>query len=267
MVKRTGKVYLVGAGPGDPDLLTVKAARVLGRAGAVVYDRLVSASVLELAPQDAARVYVGKAAGDHHLPQDRINDLLLNLARSGLRVVRLKGGDPLIFGRGSEEARHLQNHGVEFEIVPGITAASGVSAALGLPLTHRGLASGVRYVTGHCRADTDLDLDWKGLADPDTTLVLYMGLANLPQIAGRLMAEGLSPATPVAAVASATTEGQRQAVTTLGNAVSAMAELDLPAPVLFIIGRVVSLADALNWQGLVYEDISAEPVERQTVHA
>ena len=260
------RVYLVGAGPGDPELLTVKAARRLANADVVVYDRLVSPEVLDLVPPGTARIFVGKAAGNHHMPQDEINDLLVRLAKTGHTVVRLKGGDPFVFGRGSEEALHLARHGVPFEVIPGVTAASGISAALGVPLTHRGLASGVRFVTGHRPGDDELDLDWQGLADPDTTLVLYMGLANLPRIAARLIGCGLSPATPAMAVASGTLPGQRQCLGTLENLPTLANELDMRPPVLVVIGQVVRLAGALNWQGLFFEGSLAATDGKRAEH-
>jgi uroporphyrin-III C-methyltransferase len=238
------QVYLVGAGPGDPELLTLKAARLLEQADAVVYDRLVSDAVLDLVPRGAMRVYVGKAMGAHHLSQDEINELLLRLARPGRVVVRLKGGDPFIFGRGSEEAAYLARHGVPFMVVPGITAASGCAAAAGIPLTHRGLATGVRFLTGHCCATRGLDLDWRSLADPKTTLVVYMGLANLPEISAQLIAAGLAAATPAAAIGSGTTERQRVCETTLAKLPEAVTSSSLAAPVLVIIGRVV---EAMAW--------------------
>lgn len=238
----TGCVYLVGAGPGDPELLTVKAARLLNAADVVVYDRLVSAAVLDLVPAGTPRIYAGKAAANHHMPQSEINRLLAALAGAGRRVVRLKGGDPFVFGRGSEEAEYLARAGIAFAVVPGITAASGCAAAIGVPLTHRGLATGVRYVTGHCRAEADLDLNWASLADPDTTLVFYMSLANLPQISTRLMAAGLPGTTPAVAIASGTTRRQRVHVDTLEGLPQAVHEAALTAPVLVVIGRVVALA-------------------------
>ena len=237
-------VYLVGAGPGDPGLLTLKAARVLEQADAVVYDRLVSEAVLDLVPRGAMRIYVGKATGAHHLSQDEINDLLLRLARPGRVVVRLKGGDPFIFGRGSEEAAHLARHRVPFAVVPGITAASGCAAAAGIPLTHRGLATGVRFLTGHCCAGRALDLDWQSLADPNTTLVVYMGLANLPEISARLIAAGLPAATAAALIENGTTSDQRVRATTLAGLPEALTSAGFAAPVLVIIGRVV---EAMAW--------------------
>ncbi len=241
-----GTVYLIGAGPGDPDLLTVKAARLLGLADVVVFDRLVSPAVLELVPAEAARIYAGKASRDHHMMQADINQLLVDLARRNAIVVRLKGGDPFIFGRGSEEAIHLADNGISFEIVPGISAASGCSAYVGIPLTHRGLATGVRYVTGHTQ-DEELDLDWESLADPDTTLVIYMGLANLGEISRRLINAGLPADTPFAAIERGTTPRQRHCVGTLENAVDAIAEAKLGPPCVIVIGRVAAIAGTLAW--------------------
>ncbi|MDX1710311.1 MAG: uroporphyrinogen-III C-methyltransferase [Rhodovibrionaceae bacterium] len=238
----TGRVFLVGAGPGDPDLLTVKALRVLESADAVVYDRLVSPAILSKAPAGATLISVGKQPRHHPVPQDDINALLVRMARAGRCVVRLKGGDPFIFGRGSEEALALKANGIPFEIVPGITAAQGCSAALKTPLTHRGLASGVRYLTGHCRQDRDLDFDWEGLADPDTTLVVYMGLANIRTIAERLIAAGLAGDTPVLLVNNGTTPEQRHLLTRLSDLADEVATLSFLGPVLFIIGKVAALA-------------------------
>lgn len=253
MVSATERVSLVGAGPGDPGLLTLKAAERLRQADVVVYDRLVSPEVLDLVPPGTTRIFVGKSAGRHHVSQDDINDLLVRLAAAGHRVVRLKGGDPFIFGRGSEEAQHLARHGVPFEVIPGITAASGVCSALGVPLTHRGLATSVRFVTGHCRADAELDLDWRGLADANTTLVLYMANANLARIALRLIDAGLAPGTPALAVASCTSPHQRQCRGTLESLPAHVEELGLAAPMLVVVGEVVTLAETLNWQGLAFE--------------
>ena len=239
-------VHLVGAGPGDPDLLTVKAVRLLQQADAVIYDRLVSDAVLDLVPRGTMRIYVGKMPKQHPVPQAEINALLVKLARSGHRVVRLKGGDPFVFGRGSEEAEHLARHGIGFEVVPGITAAAGCAAAAGIPLTHRGLATGVRFVTGHCRDDAELGFDWRGLADPDTTLVVYMGLASLPTIAAELQAAGLPGATPAAAIARGTTPEQRCCIAALADLPERVAAERLEAPVLLVIGRVVGLAGLLR---------------------
>lgn len=240
------KVYLVGAGPGDPGLLTVRAAEVLRAADVVVYDRLVSREILDLAPSGAARINVGKQPHCHRVPQEEINDLLVSMARDGRHVVRLKGGDPYMFGRGSEEALHLLARGVEFEIVPGVTAATGCAAAVGVPLTHRGLATSVRYITGHCQGDKELNLDWRGLADSNTTLVIYMGAASMAEIAVRLICNGLASETPVMAISQGTTRRQRKVLSTLGQVADDVANAGLPSPVLFIVGRVVDLAQHLN---------------------
>ena len=256
-------VYLVGAGPGDPELLTVKAARLLERADAVVYDRLVGDGVLNLVPPGAMRVFVGKASSVHHMRQAEINDLLLRLARPGRVVVRLKGGDPFVFGRGSEEAAHLARHGVPFAVVPGITAAAGCAASAGIPLTHRGVASGVRFLTGHCRAGAGLDLDWQGLADPDTTLVVYMGLANLPEICARLIAAGLAATTPAAAIASGTMPAQKVCAAPLGELSERVRAAALEAPVLFIIGRVVEAMAWLNGAAGSGHVAAGEPGEQR----
>jgi len=233
-------VYLVGAGPGDPELLTLKAARLLNAADVVVYDRLVGEGVLDLVARGATRIYVGKASGAHHLSQAEINDLLVRLARPGRIVVRLKGGDPFIFARGSEEVGHLLAHGIPFEIVPGITAASGCAAAAGIPLTHRGLATGVRFLTGHGCRGRQLQLNWASLVDPETTLVVYMGLANLPEISAQLIAHGLPASTPAAAIADGTTPAQRIVRASLDDLPAVVREAGLEPPVLIVIGPVVT---------------------------
>ncbi|NNG03520.1 MAG: uroporphyrinogen-III C-methyltransferase [Inquilinus sp.] len=248
-------VAIVGAGPGDPELLTVKALRLLGDADAVVYDRLVSAEVRALIPAGAMQVFVGKASNCHPTPQDEINDLIVRLARGGRRVVRLKGGDPFVFGRGSEEAEHLALHGVAFEVVPGITAASGCASAAGIPLTHRGLATGVRFVTGHRSHDGDLDLNWSSLADPETTLVVYMGLANLPTIRDRLIEAGLPAETPAAAIACGTTPDERICGGMLADLPELALAEGLKAPVLLVIGRVVALAETWGSVGRLPADV------------
>lgn len=236
-----GKVFLVGAGPGDPDLLTVKALRLLKCADVVVFDRLVSPEIMALVPEGTRLIDVGKMPCFHKVPQGEINALVIELALQGSTVVRLKGGDPLIFGRGSEEAAELKRAGVAFEFVPGITSAQGAAASAGVPLTHRGLACGVRYVTGHRARDARLGLDWKSLADPDTTLVVYMGAMNIAEIAFNLMRHGLAASTPALAVSAATTPRETHIVSTLGQIASIVAIEEPPAPTLFIIGKVVSL--------------------------
>lgn len=242
--RRFGVVYLVGAGPGDPDLLTLRAARLLETADAVAHDRLVSDGVLSLVSPAAERVFVGKRPGRHHCTQDRIHAVLLDLASRHHTVVRLKGGDPFVFGRGGEEAEFLAAHGVEVRVVPGITTAAACGALCGVPLTHRGLATGVRFVTGHCQADAPLSLNWASLADPDTTLVVYMGLQTLPQIVAGLTAHGLPGNTPVLAVENCSTPRERRLKTLLASCVDDVSRAGLEPPTLFIIGRVAAMADA-----------------------
>lgn len=237
----SGKVFLIGAGPGDPELMTLRALRMLQEADVVVYDRLVSDDILALHADGARLIAVGKAPKCHTVPQDGINRILLEEARAGHTVARLKGGDPMIFGRGSEEAAYLMAHGVAVDYAPGITAAQGASCSTGVPLTHRGLATSVQYVTGHRQADKVLDLDWKRLADPDSTLVVYMGVANIGQIAMGLMTENLPGSTPVLAVGQATTPDERRLVSRLDRLAADVRKADLKAPTLFIIGKVVTL--------------------------
>ncbi len=237
-----GKVLLVGAGPGDPELLTLKAARAIATADVVVYDRLVADAILALVPDGAARINVGKQAGFHPIPQDEINQLLVRLAQTGRTVVRLKGGDPLIFGRGFEEAQTLAAAGIPYDIIPGITAAQGCAASARVPLTHRGLATGLRYVTGHCKANEPLDLDWQSLADRETTLVIYMGAANIAEIADRLMEHGLPADLPVLAVCQGTTPHERRVSTVLNGVAADTAAASFDGPVLFIVGDVAALA-------------------------
>lgn len=236
-----GKVFLIGAGPGDPELLTLKALRLLQTCDVVVYDRLVSPEIMALVPANTRRIDVGKMPKCHKVPQDQINALLVQEARRGHRVARLKGGDPLIFGRGSEEAAELTQSGLEVEYVPGITSAQGAACSTGVPLTHRGLATGVRYVTGHRAKDATLDLDWASLANEDTTLVVYMGAMNIPEIATQLMAHGLPGTMPVMAIASATTPREQRLISALDQIALNLETADLEAPVLFVIGHVVSL--------------------------
>jgi uroporphyrin-III C-methyltransferase len=238
----TGIVFLVGAGPGDPELLTLKAMRVIAAAEVVVHDRLVPAEILALVPDGAERIDVGKRAGHHPVPQFEINRILIRAARAGRRVVRLKGGDPFIFGRGCEEAAELERCGVPYQVIPGITAAQGCAAAAGVPLTHRGLATGVRYVTGHCKADEPLDLDWASLADPATTLVVYMGMASIDEIVRRLIEHGLPGDTPALAVSQGTTAHERRVWAALIKLPAAARGAGLSGPVLFIIGRVAVFA-------------------------
>lgn len=236
-----GTVHLVGAGPGDPDLLTVKALRLICEATTIVFDRLVSAEVMALTAPDARRIDVGKESGRHNVPQDRINEILAALARAGHDVVRLKGGDPLTFGRGGEEAAHLSRQGIRCEIVPGITAATACAAAAGIPLTHRGVAESVRLVTGHRKNDQELDLDFAALADPRCTLVVYMGLGNVKRMAEGLMDAGRARETPVAVVERGTTPRQRVLRGSLITLADDIARWRVEPPALLMIGDVAAL--------------------------
>jgi uroporphyrin-III C-methyltransferase/precorrin-2 dehydrogenase/sirohydrochlorin ferrochelatase len=241
-----GEVFLVGAGPGDPDLLTFKALRLMQKADVVLYDNLVSAPILEMTRRDAERIFVGKMRGNHTLPQEGINDLLVRLALEGKRVLRLKGGDPFIFGRGGEEIEKLAEHKINFQVVPGITAASGVSTYAGIPLTHRDYAQSCVFVTGHLK-DHSMDLDWEMLARPKQTIVVYMGLQGLEMLCAQLIKHGLPGDTPVAIVQQGTRPQQRVISGTLST-LPAMPEIKtLQAPTLIIVGGVVTLRDKLSW--------------------
>lgn len=241
----TGKVYLVGGGPGDPELLTIKAVRLLAAADVVVHDNLVSAAVLAHARPEAERIYVGKKAGNHALPQLDINQLLVDLARAGKQVVRLKGGDPYIFGRGGEEAETLVAAGIDFEVVPGVTAAAGAAAYAGIPLTHRDHAQSCFLVTGHLQ-DESCNLDWPTLARAGQTLVIYMGLTSLPEISRQLIAHGMSPDTPAACVRRATLPDQQVLTASIRDLPQRVQEAGLKPPALLIIGQVVSLHAVLQ---------------------
>ncbi len=245
-ISTQGEVYLVGAGPGDPELLTFKALRLMQQADVIVYDRLVSPSVLDMCRRDAERIYVGKARQDHALPQEQINDLLARLASEGKRVCRLKGGDPFIFGRGGEEIEHLARHGLAFQVVPGITAANGCAAYAGIPLTHRDHAQSVRFLTGHLR-DGSVDLPWPELIHEKQTLVIYMALVGLPEICQRLVAHGMRPSMPIALVAQGTQPGQKVVTGTLETIVEQVRLAQLHAPTLTIVGDVVKLREQLSW--------------------
>ena len=239
-----GHVTLVGAGPGDPDLLTVKAANALRNATLVLYDNLVSKAVLELVPASADRVYVGKVSGHHSLSQTGIIELMVRLAKGGRRLLRLKGGDPYVFGRGGEEAQGLVAAGIPFDVIPGISAAQGAAAASGIPLTHRDHAEALVLATGHLRGEADartVDLDWAQLARPRQTVVIYMGVATLPVISAQLQAHGLSGDTPAAIIERATLPGQRTIVGTLATLPEIARTHDVRAPALIMIGTVVSL--------------------------
>jgi len=252
------RIYLVGAGPGDPDLLTVKALRLLAQADTIIYDRLVSPEIRRLFPQHADLIYVGKATCHHTLSQAEINTLLVEQADARKTIVRLKGGDPYIFGRGGEEALALVRADIDFEVVPGITAGQACAAYAGIPLTHRGLASGVRFITGHRRDDGELMIDTRTLADRDQTLVIYMGLANLGLIVAQLLAAGRSRTTPAAIIERGTTPRQRNIITTIGQLEATADGIETPA--LLVIGDVVTLAAELG-------DREPETVEAELQYA
>jgi uroporphyrin-III C-methyltransferase/precorrin-2 dehydrogenase/sirohydrochlorin ferrochelatase len=247
-----GEVYIVGGGPGDPDLLTIKALQLMQQADVVVYDGLISDEVLNLVRRDADRISVAKAAGNHSVTQDQINQMLIDLANKGHKVCRLKGGDPFIFGRGGEEAEVLVEAGIPFQIVPGITAAAGCSSYAGIPLTHRDHAQAVQFVTGHVRNDGKKDgkgPDWRSLSKPNQTLVVYMGLINSADIVSKLMANGRAGSTPVALVERGTSAKQRVMTGQLDKLVDLIKENDVISPSLIIIGEVVSLQQKLQWFG------------------
>jgi len=242
----TGEVYLVGAGPGNPDLLTFRALRLMQQADVVVYDRLVSPPILDMCRRDADRFYVGKERDNHAVPQDEINMVLVRLAKEGKRVLRLKGGDPFIFGRGGEEIETLREHGVPFQVVPAVTAAAGVASYAGIPLTHRDHAQALILVTGHLK-DGTMDLDWDMLCRPRQTIVIYMGLKGLVTLCDEMKKHGMPGDTPAAIVQQGTTLNQKTVVGTLDTLPALAAQAELKPPTLIIVGSVVSLHAKLNW--------------------
>ena len=241
-----GEVYLVGAGPGDPDLLTYRAVRLMQNCDVVLYDNLVSEAVMQLVRKDAERIYVGKKSSHHTLPQQEINQLLVTIAKQGKRVLRIKGGDPFIFGRGGEEIETLAENGIPLQVVPGISAANGVSAYAGIPLTHRDYAQAVTFVTGHLKDGTS-DLDWPALARAHHTVVIYMGLEALPEICKKLIEHGLPHTHPLAIVQQGTTPQQRVLIGNLGDIHDAVVKARFKSPSLIIVGEVVTLHEKLRW--------------------
>ena len=241
-----GTVYLVGAGPGDPELLTLRALRIIAEADVLVYDNLVSQSILDQVNPQAERLYAGKERGNHAVPQDDLNLMLVKLARQNKRVVRLKGGDPYTFGRGGEEVETLKENGIPFEVVPGITAAAGVAAFAGIPLTHRNYAQACVFVTGHLK-DGSMNLDWPGLARRRQTVIIYMGLHGLSHLCAQLVAHGLPPDWPAAIVQQGTTPEQRTVTGTLATLPELAEAAQLKAPTLIVVGEVVRLKDRLAW--------------------
>jgi uroporphyrin-III C-methyltransferase/precorrin-2 dehydrogenase/sirohydrochlorin ferrochelatase len=250
-----GEVFLIGAGPGDPDLLTMRAVKLLQTADVVLYDNLVSNGVMEYTHPNAERIYVGKRCNHHALLQDEINQLMIDLARSGRQVCRLKGGDPFIFGRGGEELEALSNAGIAYQVVPGITAAAGCAAYAGIPLTHRDHAQSVTFVTGHRRAGYELNLDWQGLVNGNQTVVFYMGLQTLPDICQKLCEHGMAGDMPAAIVENGTRPEQRVMEGTLATLPALAQNHNALGPSLIIIGNIVSLHQRLAWFG---ESVSIE---------
>ncbi len=241
-----GEVYLVGAGPGDPDLLTFRALRLLQQADVVIYDRLVTAPILELARRDADKIYVGKKKSAHTLPQEKINELLVRLAQEGKRVLRLKGGDPFIFGRGGEEIETLMSENIRFQVVPGVTAASGCAAYAGIPLTHRDYAQSVVFATGHLE-NNSIDLNWQALVQQQQTLVFYMGLTGVETICKELIKHGMSQQTPIALIERGTTHDQVVHIADLATMPQEVKLQSIKPPTLIIVGEVVTLHEKLSW--------------------
>jgi uroporphyrin-III C-methyltransferase len=242
-----GKVYLVGAGPGDPKLLTLRAVEVLKKADVVIYDRLVGESILKLAPKTAKKIYVGKKAGKHEVPQDKINELLVNTALEGKKVVRLKGGDPFLFGRGGEEAETLVENHVKFEVVPGISSAVAAPAYAGIPLTHRDYASSVAIVTGHRAGDTGKPVNWTKLSSAVDTIVILMGVESLETIAAKLIEGGLDPNRPAAIIEQGTSKAQRSFIAKLSTISKEAKRNKVKPPAVIVIGEVAELRRKLAW--------------------
>jgi uroporphyrin-III C-methyltransferase/precorrin-2 dehydrogenase/sirohydrochlorin ferrochelatase len=241
-----GEVYLVGTGPGDPDLLTFRALRLMQQADVVLYDRLIGDGILNLVRRDARRIYVGKLKHNHTIPQEEISEMLIDLAKQGKRVLRLKGGDPFVFGRGGEEIEALSENGIAFQVVPGVTAANGCAAYAGIPLTHRDHAQACVFVTGH-EKDGELNLNWDSLIQPRQTVVLYMGLTSLEAITSGFIRHGANPETPAAVVENGTRAGQRVISGTLDSLLDKTSEAQVKSPALIIVGSVVSLREKLSW--------------------
>ena len=241
-----GEVYLVGTGPGDPDLLTFRALRLMQQTDVVLYDRLIGEGILNLVRRDARRIYVGKLKDNHTVPQDEISNMLIDLARQGKRVLRLKGGDPFVFGRGGEEIEALSDNGIAFQVVPGVTAANGCAAYAGIPLTHRDHAQACVFVTGH-EKDGELNLNWESLIQPRQTVVLYMGLSSLDAITSGFLSHGADPATPAAIIENGTRAGQRVITGTLESLQEKALEAGIKSPALIIVGSVVTLRGKLSW--------------------
>ncbi len=246
-LSKTTQVYLVGAGPGDAELLTLKAYKVIQKAEVVLYDRLVSEEIMALIPESAEKIYVGKARANHAVEQSQISQLLVDYANQGKKTIRLKGGDPFIFGRGGEELELLAQHNINFEVIPGITAASGCSTYSGIPLTHRDYSQSVRFITGHLKSG-HVNLNWKELALDQQTLVFYMGLAGIQEIAEHLIQYGRNPETPVGIIEKGTTQDQKVYVTTLNSIEELVKKEQVSPPTIIIVGEVVALHEKLKWR-------------------
>ncbi|MBA2876463.1 uroporphyrinogen-III C-methyltransferase [Thermaerobacillus caldiproteolyticus] len=242
-----GKVYLVGAGPGDPELITVKGLKYIQQADVILYDRLINEELLAYAKKEAELIFCGKLPGYHTMQQETINHFLIHHAKKGKTVVRLKGGDPFVFGRGGEEAEALVKHGIEFEIVPGITSGIAAAAYAGIPVTHRDFSSSVAFITGHKRDGSHEEIKWESLAKGIDTLAIYMGISNLPYIRDQLMKYGKSPTTPVAVIQWGTLLEQRTVTATLGTVVEVVNEHQIKNPSMIIIGEVVTLREKIQW--------------------